>query len=41
MVRPEELDRYLPAAIAMFTEEVGIDPGSTTAAPDTGPGWPS
>jgi predicted GNAT family acetyltransferase len=25
-VRPEELDRYLPAAIAMFIEEVGIDP---------------
>ncbi len=25
-VRPAELDRYLPAAIAMFTEEVGIDP---------------
>jgi uncharacterized protein len=25
-VRPEELDRYMPAAIAMFTEEVGIDP---------------
>ncbi|MCW0214952.1 MAG: GNAT family N-acetyltransferase [Pseudonocardia sp.] len=25
-VRIEELDRYLPAAIAMFTEEVGIDP---------------
>ena len=25
-VRPEELDVYLPAAIAMFTEEVGIDP---------------
>lgn len=25
-VRPEELDRYLPAAVAMFTEEVGIDP---------------
>lgn len=25
-VRPEELDRYLPAAIAMFTEEVGVDP---------------
>jgi len=25
-VRPDELDRYLPAAIAMFTEEVGIDP---------------
>lgn len=25
-VRPPELDRYLPAAIAMFTEEVGVDP---------------
>lgn len=25
-VRPEELDRYFPAAVAMFTEEVGIDP---------------
>jgi len=25
-VRPSELDRYLPAAIAMFTEEVGVDP---------------
>ncbi|MCG8918304.1 GNAT family N-acetyltransferase [Actinokineospora sp. PR83] len=25
-VRPEELERYLPAAIAMFIEEVGIDP---------------
>jgi uncharacterized protein len=25
-VRPDELDRYLPAAIAMFSEEVGIDP---------------
>lgn len=25
-VRPEELDRYLVAAIAMFTEEIGIDP---------------
>ncbi|MEU5694025.1 GNAT family N-acetyltransferase [Actinosynnema sp. NPDC020468] len=25
-VRPEELDRYLPAAIAMFVEEVGVDP---------------
>ena len=27
-VRPDELDRYLPAAVAMFTEEVGIDPNS-------------
>jgi uncharacterized protein len=25
-VRPDELDIYLPAAIAMFTEEVGVDP---------------
>jgi hypothetical protein len=25
-VRPDELDRYLPAAIAMFHEEVGVDP---------------
>jgi len=25
-VRPAELDRYLPAAVAMFTEEVGVDP---------------
>jgi predicted GNAT family acetyltransferase len=27
-VRPDELERYLPAAIAMFIEEVGIDPRS-------------
>ncbi|MCP2260774.1 hypothetical protein LX15_004494 [Streptoalloteichus tenebrarius] len=25
-VRPDELERYLPAAVAMFIEEVGIDP---------------
>src|SRR3954471_7028021 len=25
-VRPEELEVYLPAAVAMFTEEVGVDP---------------
>lgn len=25
-VRPEELDAYLPAAVSMFIEEVGIDP---------------
>ncbi len=25
-VQPAELDRYLPAAVSMFTEEVGIDP---------------
>ncbi|WP_175482744.1 GNAT family N-acetyltransferase [Actinokineospora iranica] len=25
-VRPDELDRYLPAAVNMFIEEVGIDP---------------
>ena len=34
-VRPDELDRYLPAAIAMFTEEVGIDP----TAGDGGAGY--
>lgn len=27
-VRPEELERYLPAAVAMFVEEVGVDPGA-------------
>lgn len=26
LVRPDELDRYLAAAIAMFIEEVGVDP---------------
>ncbi|TSD93538.1 GNAT family N-acetyltransferase [Skermania sp. ID1734] len=25
-VRPEEIENYLPAAIAMFVEEVGVDP---------------
>ncbi len=25
-VHPDELERYLPAAVAMFSEEVGIDP---------------
>ena len=34
-VRPEELDRYLPAAVAMFTEEVGVDP----RLPDGGGGY--
>lgn len=36
-VRPDELDRYLPAAVAMFTEEVGIDP----RAGDGGAGYRS
>ena len=36
-VRPDELDRYLPAAVAMFTEEVGIDP----RAGDGGSGYRS
>jgi len=36
-VRPVELERYLPAAIAMFTEEVGIDP----RAGDGGAGYRS
>lgn len=31
-VRSDELDRYLPAAVAMFTEEVGIDPRSDGGA---------
>lgn len=34
-VRPDELDRYLPAAIAMFTQEVGVDP----CAGDGGAGY--
>ena len=34
-VRSDELDRYLPAAIAMFTEEVGVDP----RLPDGGVGY--
>lgn len=37
VVRPEELDRYLPAAVAMFTEEVGVDP----RLPDDGAGYRS
>lgn len=34
-VRPGELDRYFPAAVAMFTEEVGVDP----RLPDGGAGY--
>ena len=34
-VRPSELSRYLPAAISMFVEEVGIDP----CAEDGGAGY--
>ena len=33
-VRPGELDRYLPAAAAMFTEELGMSPYRQTAAGD-------
>ncbi len=36
-VRPAELDMYLPAAVAMFTEEVGVDP----RAGDGGAGYRS
>ena len=36
-VRLHELDQYLPAAVAMFTEEVGIDP----RLPDGGAGYRS
>jgi predicted GNAT family acetyltransferase len=35
VVDPDELDRYLPAAVAMFTEEVGVDP----RFPDGGAGY--
>lgn len=31
-VRKEELDAYLPAAVAMFTEEVGVDPSAGPGA---------
>lgn len=31
-VRPDELERYLPAAVAMFTEEVGVDPSTDGGA---------
>ena len=34
-VRPDELESYLPAAVAMFTEEVGVDP----RLPDGGAGY--
>lgn len=34
-VRPDEIDRYLPAAVAMFREEVGVDP----CAGDGGAGY--
>jgi uncharacterized protein len=36
-VRPDELESYLPAAVAMFTEEVGVDP----RLPDGGTGYRS
>lgn len=35
LVQPGELEAYLPAAIAMFTEEVGVDP----CIPDGGAGY--
>lgn len=34
-VRTDEIDHYLPAAVAMFTEEVGVDP----RLPDGGAGY--
>ncbi len=34
-VRPHEIDTYFPAAVAMFTEEVGVDP----RAGDNGQGY--
>ena len=35
LVRPDELDAYFPSAVAMFTEEVGVDP----RAGDNGRGY--
>ena len=35
LVRPDEIDTYFPAAVAMFTEEVGVDP----RAGDNGQGY--
>lgn len=35
LVRPDELDVYFPSAVAMFTEEVGVDP----RAGDNGRGY--
>jgi uncharacterized protein len=35
LVRPDEVDTYFPAAVAMFTEEVGVDP----RAGDDGQGY--
>ena len=40
-VRPDELDRYLPAAIAMFTEEVGVDPRAGDGGAGYRAWWPS
>ncbi len=37
LVRPDELDAYFPSAVAMFTEEVGVDP----RAGDNGRGYRS
>jgi predicted GNAT family acetyltransferase len=31
-IRPDEIDAYLPAAVAMFTEELGAPPGRGTTA---------
>jgi uncharacterized protein len=33
-VRPDEIERYLPAAAAMFTEELGVSPFESTSPAD-------
>ena len=41
LVNPAELPRFLPAAVSMFTEELGMSPTGMTPVAATGPGWPS
>ena len=38
--RADEVDAYVPAAAAMFTEELGISPYACVAAGTTAAGWP-
>ena len=40
-VRPDELARFLPAAVSMFTEELGVSPIGHDAGRGYRAGWPS
>ena len=40
-VGPRDLTRYLPAALAMFSEELEIDPPPSGVNSPTGRGWPA